>query len=419
MSTPPPRPLRILMVSDEYRPVIGGAARSAELLTRHMSERGHTMVIATAWQPNAPAFELEGKVEIHRIRDLTTRAAWLSEDPYRHHAPPFPDPEAAWQLRRLIRCFRPDVVHAYGWLAHTAAAAMTGIDTPLLLSARDYGNFCAVFTLVRNGKRCSGPSPAKCLGCASSTYGPAKGALATASVFGSKPLLRRKVTAIHGVSRFVAAEMNRHLGVPGALSAVVPNFHDENDGPVDEEIMAQLPTEPYIQFVGHLRQYKGIHELLAAYDALEKRPPLVLVGTRGPDTPDRFPDGVTVLTYVPHATVMAMWERALFAVSPSIAPEALGNVVHEAMSKGCAVIGTKPGGHEDMIDDGETGLLVPGGDAAALKSAMARLIADQELRERIGRAAAERARRFTPEVVMPELERLYYDTIRHFGQGRA
>jgi glycosyltransferase involved in cell wall biosynthesis len=217
----------------------------------------------------------------------------------------------------------------------------------------------------------------------------------------------------------VADEMDRHLGVPGALSAVVPNFHDENDGPVDEEIMAQLPTEPYIQFVGHLRQYKGIQELLAAYDGLDERPPLVLVGTRGPDTPDRFPDGVTVLTYVPHATVMAMWERALFAVSPSIAPEALGNVVHEAMSKGRAVIGTKPGGHEDMIDDGETGLLVPGGDAIALRSAMARLIADQELRERIGRAAAERARRFTPEVVMPELERLYYDTIRHFEQGQA
>lgn len=419
MTAPPARPLRILMVSDEYRPVIGGAARSAELLSRHMSERGHTMAIATAWQPNTPAFEREGEVEIHRIRDLTTRTPRLSEDPYRHHAPPFPDPEAVWRLRRLIRRFRPDAVHAYGWLAHSAAAAMTGIEVPLLLSARDYGNFCSVFTLVREGARCSGPAPAKCLGCASSTYGFAKGALATTSVFASKPLLRRKVTAIHGVSRFVAGEMNRHLRVPGALSAVVPNFHEENDGPVDEEIMAQLPAEPYIQFVGHLRQYKGLHDLLAAYEGLEDRPPLVLVGTRGPDTPERFPDGVTVLTYVPHATVMAMWERALFAVSPSIAPEALGNVVHEAMSKGCAVIGTKPGGHEEMIDDGKTGLLVPGGDAAALGRAMARLIADRELRERIGRAAELRARRFTPEVVMPELERLYYDTIQHFEQGRA
>jgi glycosyltransferase involved in cell wall biosynthesis len=116
---------------------------------------------------------------------------------------------------------------------------------------------------------------------------------------------------------------------------------------------------------------------------------------------------------------MAMWERALFAVAPSIAPEALGNVVHEAMSKGCAVIGTRPGGHEDMIDDGETGLLVPGGDVSALRNAMSQLMTDDALRERIGRNARQRARRFTPEVVMPELERLYYDTIRHFERDRA
>lgn len=413
-----PSRLRILMVTDEYRPVIGGAARSTELLARHMTERGHTLAIATAWQPGAPPFEREGGVEIHRVRDLTSRVPVFSEDPYRHHAPPFPDPEAASALRRLIRRFHPDVVHAYGWLAHSAAAAMAGIDAPLLLTARDYGNFCAVFTLVRNGERCSGPAPLKCLTCASATYGPAKGALATASVFGSKPLLRRKVTAIHGVSRFVAAEMDRYLAVPGALSEIVPNFHEKDSGAVDQEILGQLPTEPYIQFVGHLRRYKGLYTLLDAYERLDDPPPLVLVGTRGPDTPESFPAGVTVLTYVPYPTVMAMWERALFAVSPSIAPEALGNVVHEAMSTGRAVIGTRPGGHEDMIDDGETGLLVPGGDVAALREAMSRLIADAALRERIGRNARERARRYTPEAVIPELERLYYDTIRHFeGAG--
>jgi len=409
--------LNVLLVSDEYRPVVGGAARSAELLAQHMSRRGHRITIATAWQPQAPEREDEGEIEIHRIRDLTSRVPGLSEDPHRHHAPPFPDPEAVWRLRRLIRRVKPDVVHAYGWLANSAAAAMIGIDAPLLLSARDYGNFCAVFTLVRDGERCSGPSPLKCAGCAASTYGAPKGALAVSSVYAAKPLLRRKVTAVHGVSRFVTAEMRKHLPTPGALVEVVPNFHEESSGAVEQDIMDQLPKEPYIQFVGHLRRYKGLYDLLDAYEQLDDAPPLVLVGTRGPDTPETFPAGVTVLTYVPHPTVMAMWERALFAVSPSIAPEALGNVVHEAMSKGRAVIGTRPGGHQDMIDDGETGLLVPSGDPAALRAAMARLIDDPELRERIGSNARRRATRFTPENVMPELEQLYYDTIRHFERA--
>ena len=51
-----------------------------------------------------------------------------------------------------------------------------------------------------------------------------------------------------------------------------------------------------------------------------------------------------------------------------------------------------------MIDDGETGLLVPAGDAEALAAAMARLIDDAALRERLGAAATRAGGRFTPEV---------------------
>ena len=81
------------------------------------------------------------------------------------------------------------------------------------------------------------------------------------------------------------------------------------------------------------------------------------------------------------------------------------------MSNGRPVIGTTPGGHEDMIDDGETGFLVPGGDSRALAVAMARLIDDAALRERLGHEAKERASRYTREAVVPQLERFYYDTI--------
>jgi glycosyltransferase involved in cell wall biosynthesis len=135
------------------------------------------------------------------------------------------------------------------------------------------------------------------------------------------------------------------------------------------------------------------------------------VGIKTPDTPESFPTGVTALTAVPHATVMAMWERALFGVFPSKWPEPLATVVHEAMSRGRPVIGTTPGGHDDMIDDGETGFLVPGGDAAALAEAMSRLIDDEALRQGLGREAKRRASRFTREAIVPQLERFYYDTV--------
>jgi glycosyltransferase involved in cell wall biosynthesis len=65
------------------------------------------------------------------------------------------------------------------------------------------------------------------------------------------------------------------------------------------------------------------------------------------------------------------------------------------------VIGTTPGGHCDMIVDGETGLLVRPGDVRALRRAMEFLLADAPRRERMGRAAKERACRFSADNVIP------------------
>jgi glycosyltransferase involved in cell wall biosynthesis len=113
------------------------------------------------------------------------------------------------------------------------------------------------------------------------------------------------------------------------------------------------------------------------------------------------------LTDFPHTAVMASWERCLFGVLPSLWPEPFGTVVCEAMSRGKPVIGTEPGGHSDMILDGETGLLVPAGDVPALAEAMRRLIADPELRARLGAAGRVRSRLFTVEETIPRLERLY------------
>jgi glycosyltransferase involved in cell wall biosynthesis len=56
------------------------------------------------------------------------------------------------------------------------------------------------------------------------------------------------------------------------------------------------------------------------------------------------------------------------------------------------VVATAVGGLVDAIDDGETGVLVPPRDPAALREAIVRLLEDGPLRERLGAAARERAR---------------------------
>jgi glycosyltransferase involved in cell wall biosynthesis len=199
---------------------------------------------------------------------------------------------------------------------------------------------------------------------------------------------------------------------------VIPSFREtDEDADLGEagsappsdlrEYLAQLPARPFLLFVGALREVKGLKPLLAAYAQLRTPPPLVLIGTLEPDTPRTIPPGVVILQDFPHRAVMAAWDRCLFGVLPSLWAEPLGSVVYEGMSRGKAVIGTTPGGHTDMIVHGETGLLVPAGDVAALTQAMQKLIDDPQLREQFGQAGRARSDMFTARVAVPRFEQVY------------
>jgi glycosyltransferase involved in cell wall biosynthesis len=70
----------------------------------------------------------------------------------------------------------------------------------------------------------------------------------------------------------------------------------------------------------------------------------------------------------------------------------MGRVVVEALCRGRPVVGTRGGGIQDLVRDGENGLLVPQDDADALADALVRVVTDRELAERLAanaRASAE------------------------------
>jgi glycosyltransferase involved in cell wall biosynthesis len=77
--------------------------------------------------------------------------------------------------------------------------------------------------------------------------------------------------------------------------------------------------------------------------------------------------------------------RAAIYVQPS-REEALGLALQEAMSSGCACVGTRVGGIPDLLEP-STGLLVPPGDPTALAETMKSLIVHGERRDAIGKSA--------------------------------
>jgi glycosyltransferase involved in cell wall biosynthesis len=128
--------------------------------------------------------------------------------------------------------------------------------------------------------------------------------------------------------------------------------------------------------------------------------------------PATLPPNVTVIESWPHALVMEAWRRSTIAVVPSICQDACPTVVMEAMACGKPVIGARIGGIVDLVEDGQTGLIVPPCDVDALRHAMGRLLADGDLRTRFDEAATRRVVQFQASSVIPRIEQVYQDLLR-------
>jgi glycosyltransferase involved in cell wall biosynthesis len=98
-------------------------------------------------------------------------------------------------------------------------------------------------------------------------------------------------------------------------------------------------------------------------------------------------------------------------VHASVIPEPFGQVVVEGMAAGLPVVASSAGGPAEVIEDGVTGILYPPGDIDALADALKRLAGAAALRRRLGEAATEKAREFTPGALAPKVVAFYRDVL--------
>lgn len=407
--------MRILMLTQSYPPIVGGEERAVEDLSAELAARGHEVAVATLRQPGGEPRGNPG-IRVHSMRSVVYRLRRLYGDTERRHAPPAPDPEAVHDLRRVLRSERPEVVHAHNWLVHTYLPLRRRSGAALVLSLHDYGSLCATKRLMYRGSPCSGPAAIKCLRCASDHYGVGVGVATALGTRLGRSRLSTHVDLFLPVSRAVAERCG--LGSGDAFE-VVPNFFRPRAAtrPPRDPRLADLPREPFLLFFGDASLDKGAALLAAAYAQLADPPPLVFLGRRTVDGLADLP-GVTVLGPWPHALAMEALGRCLFAVVPSIWPEPFGLVALEAAAAGKPVVASDIGGLRDTVRDGETGLLVKAGDRADLERALRRLIADGDLRRRMGEAAIRRAGSFSPEAVVPAFEGAYrYALKRHHSRS--
>lgn len=208
------------------------------------------------------------------------------------------------------------------------------------------------------------------------------------------------------------------LGVPGGMFPAV-------------EHLAPRGRPWRLVFAGQLWEGKGPHvavEAVARLRAQGRAVELDLFGGGSPDflafldrlIADRGLAGVVRRRgRVARESLAAEYARRDLFLFSSSWEEPFSQGLLEALCAGLPAVATRTGGTPEAIDDGRNGLLVPPADAAAVAAAVARLMDDSALYERLGReAAADVQRRWRFEQYVTRLEDAYAAIVTGHGRGR-
>jgi glycosyltransferase involved in cell wall biosynthesis len=215
------------------------------------------------------------------------------------------------------------------------------------------------------------------------------------------PVLARRI--LRGARLVIAASTAlandaRELGA--AEVRIIPSGVD-----LPREI-GEEANPPEVLYAGRLSPEKGVSELVEAARGMR----LVVAGD-GP-LRERVPGA---LGFVPHDELQRLYARAAIVVCPS-RREGFGVACLEAMAHARPVVATEVGGLRDLVVDGETGVLVPPQDPSALRDALERLLADADLRRRLGGAGRRRAQEaFSWPAVTDATISAYADALGRMG----
>jgi glycosyltransferase involved in cell wall biosynthesis len=197
---------------------------------------------------------------------------------------------------------------------------------------------------------------------------------------------------------------------------VIPNAVPASRWLAPDQLASQ-PREPVIVAAGRLMRQKGFDQLIDAFEPLATEAPAwrVEIYGDGPER-DRLLQMIGRRGLGGRVSLMGFSNRlqerlataSVFALSSRF--EGLPMVGIEALAAGLPIVAFDcPRGPRELVDDGDNGLLVPDGDIAAFTSALAKVMADDELRRDMGLAARRSAQEYDLALVGARWERLFAD----------
>ncbi len=367
--------MKVLHIYKDYYPVLGGIENHVRDLAQAQVQLGHEVTVLVTNPGRHTVREAANGVRVIKAGRLATVASTplslaLGRELRRQHPDvahvhvPYPVGEMANLLLgragRTVMTYHSDVVRQRGLLAFYAPflrRALQAADRILVTSPR----YLETSPFLR-------PSSAKC----------------------------RLVPLGVAVGRFLDADPARVAGLRRRLG------------------------QPLLLFVGRLRYYKGLQYLLQALVSLGGAH-LAVVGSGPMEMAWKALAGelglaerVTFVGEVADEDLPAYYHAADCFVLPACErSEAYGLVQVEAMAAGLPVICTELGTGTSYVNlDGQTGLVVPPRDPAALTAACSALLAEPERARQLGANGRARAlREFALEVMVGRVEAVYREAL--------
>jgi glycosyltransferase involved in cell wall biosynthesis len=323
-------------------------------------------------------------------------------------ADPVKDARALYALWRLLKRFRPRILHAfdtkpgvYGCLAAALAGvpAVVGTVTGLgALYTGDERRHRLLRAVYENLQRCASH-------------------LSDRTVFQNRQDLEEFIT--------------RRV-VPSGKAVLVPGSGVRTDqfDPArfsaadrrDTRASLGIPADALlVTMVARLLRTKGAAEFVAAAREVRQRCAgvhFLLVGPHDADSADSFsPAELAEFARVVHVPgprrdVPSILAASDLFVLPSFLREGIPRVLLEAAALGLPLVTTDTPGCRDVVEDGVNGFLVPVRDPAALARAILRLLTEPGLRQSFGRRSRERAvAGFDLSVIVAQTQRLYWQLL--------
>ena len=280
------------------------------------------------------------------------------------------DLRAAWKLSRVLRMFRPSIVHAQD--AH--AVAMVALARPMARldpSPRFVVSRRVDFHVRHNAFSRWKYSQVELFLCASTAI---QHMLIGDGVPAARTTVVHDGVDLERVAATPALDVHRELWLPsgaplvGNVAALVPHKGHKFLVQAAARVVRQVPDARFV-IVGEGELHDALRRQIKT-SHLERH--IILTGFR--------PDALSL-------------QKGFDVFAMSSVTEGMGSVLLDAMAIGQPIVATRTGGIPEVISDGRTGILVPPRDADALASAITRLLQERTEGARLGATAQKHVQR--------------------------